>query len=294
MLNLPDKVLIKEMCPRDGLQSEGPGFIPTEKKIELCNRISDAGYRYIEVTSFSHPKWIPQLADSRLVYEGIEKKPGITYAALVPNVKAAELALAIGVQEIVAIVSSSESHCKSNLNTTIAEGLDKVHQIATMGLSAGAKVRAYISTSFGCPFEGHVPPQKVLDIALAMESFGIYEVSLGDTTGMATPASAYAVPKLLLEHLRTAGVAVHFHQNGGVEYANVLASLQAGVTVIDSAIGGMGGCPYAPNSLGNVATERLVPMLESMGIATGIDMPKTLACAEYAHTLASMARQPVA
>lgn len=289
-MNHPKQVLVKEMCPRDGLQTEGPEFIPTEKKIELTDMLTDAGFRYLEVTSFSHPKWIPQLADNREVYRRIGKRDGVTYAVLVPNVKAAELAVAAGAREITAIVSSSESHCKSNLNTTVLEGLKKVEEAAKIGLAAGARVRAYISTSFGCPFEGAVDPRKVLDIALAMEGFGIYEVALGDTTGMANPRTAYEVPRLLLDNLKTAGVAVHYHQCGGVEFANVLASLDAGVTVFDSAVAGLGGCPYAPNSFGNVDTVPMVKMFEDMGIATGVDLDIARRAADFARALADFAR----
>ncbi len=289
-MNYPKQALIKEMCPRDGLQTEGPGFIPTGEKIRLTDMLTDAGFRYVEVTSFSHPKWIPQLADNREVYQGINKKEGVVYAVLVPNVKAAELAVAAGAQEIAAIVSSSESHCKSNLNATIAEGLKRVEEAAKIGLAAGIRVRSYISTPFGCPFEGWVDPKKVLDIALAMESFGIYEVALGDTTGMANPRSAYDVPRLLLDNLKTAGVAVHYHQRGGIEFANILASLDAGVTVFDSAVGGLGGCPYAPDSLGNVDTVPLARMFEDMGIATGINPDAAARAAEFARSLAGLAR----
>jgi hydroxymethylglutaryl-CoA lyase len=252
--------------------------------------ITDANFSYIEVTSFSHPKWIPQLADNKEVYQRIKKKDGVTYAVLVPNIKAAELAVSAGVQEITAIVSSSESHCKSNLNTTIAEGLKKVEQIAAIGKAHGLKVRSYISTSFGCPFEGQVNPFKVLEIAQAIENFGIYEVCLGDTTGMAHPLSAYNVPKLLLENLKTAQVAVHFHQCGGIELANVFAALQAGVTVFDSAISGLGGCPYAPDSFGNVATETLLMMFDRMGIATNIDHRIVGNAAKLATSLAKASR----
>jgi len=287
---LPKEVLIKEMCPRDGLQTEGPSFIPTTEKVKLCNMLTDAGFRYLEVTSFAHPKWIPQLADNKDVYAAMNKKDGVTYAVLVPNVKAAQLAVAAGAQEIAAIVSSSESHCKSNLNTTIAEGLKAVEEVAGIGKASGAKVRAYISTPFGCPFEGHVDPHKVLEIAQAMESFGIYEVCLGDTTGMASPISAYQVPKLLLDNLKTSGVAVHFHQCGGIEYANVLAALQAGVRVFDSAVGGLGGCPYAPDSLGNVDTVQLLELFERMGVKTNVDKSAAAKAAEFAWELSRLAR----
>jgi hydroxymethylglutaryl-CoA lyase len=288
---LPNEVFIKEICPRDGLQTEKTGFIPTLDKIKLCDMISDAGFRYIEVTSFSHPKWIPQLADNKEVYQGIRKNKAVVYAALAPNVKAAELAREAGAQEIAAIVSSSESHCKSNLNTTIAEGLKKVEQIAKIGKDSGAKVRAYISTSFGCPFEGYVDPKKVLDIALQMESFGIYEISLGDTTGMANPVSAYNVPRLLLDNLQKTSVAVHYHQCGGIEFANVLSSLYAGVTVFDSAVGGLGGCPYAPDSFGNVPTEYLVKMFHDMNIKTNLDWEASKKCAEFAWELVRTVRK---
>ncbi len=280
----PEQVSVFEVCPRDGLQNE-PEYIAREKKIELVDRLADAGCRHIEVTSFVHPRWVPQMKDARQVFQGIGKKTGVVYSALVPNKKGLELAIAAGLEEVVTIVSASESHNSKNLNLSVGESLAEIEKINRLAEGAGVRVRSYIATSFGCPMEGHVEVEKVAEIAAALEGFGAYEISLGDTTGMADPAAAYEVPELVLRTLGKASLAVHFHQHAGIEFANVLASLQAVVTVIDGAAGGLGGCPYAPGATGNIATETLVEMLECMGIRTGIDRQKIAECAAFANSL---------
>ncbi|MGI6031111.1 MAG: hydroxymethylglutaryl-CoA lyase [Eubacteriales bacterium] len=290
MNQYPEKVQIFEVGPRDGLQNEKPGFIPTKDKIRLCDMLTDAGCSHIEVTSFVNPKWVPQMADAKEVYAGIKKKPGVIYNALIPNMRGLEMAIEAGFDHVVTIMSSSESHNKNNLNMQVADSLKAIEEINRTAKQHGVKVRSYIATSFGCPFEGYIDPHKVLDIALALESFGSYEISLGDTTGMANPISAYEIPKMIKEKLTTASLAVHYHRFDGLEFANNLASLQAGITVFDGAAGGLGGCPYATGAKGNIATELLVEMFHRMGIQTGIDGEKMFAAGEFAKQLSKVSR----
>ncbi len=286
----PKRVSIFEVGPRDGLQPE-PEFIPTEKKIELVNRLTDAGCQRIEVTSFVHPKWVPQMADAKAVVAGINRKEGVTYNALIPNLRGLELAIEHGLTEVVTIMSTSESHNKKNLNMSRAESLKEIERINKTAKENGVKVRSYIATVFGCPMEGAMAPELALETALALESFGSYEISLGDTTGMANPITAYEIPKMIKEKLTRASLAVHYHKFNGLEFANNLASLQAGITIFDSAAGGLGGCPYAPGAKGNCQTEILVEMFHRMGIETGIDLPKIIEAGQYAQTLSTLLHQ---
>lgn len=287
MSNMKESVEIFEVAPRDGLQPE-PVFIDTQKKIDLINMLNDCGCKRIEVTSFVNPKWVPQMKDAKEVFQNIEKKPGVVYNALIPNYKGFELALECGLKEVVTIISTSESHNKKNLNHSVEETLKEIERINSTAKEHGVKVRSYIATVFGCPIEGDQPPQKALDIALALESFGAYEVSLGDTTGMANPNSAYEIPKMIKAALKTANLAVHYHKYFGLEFANNLASYQAGIRMFDGAVGGLGGCPYAPGAKGNCATELLVEMFHRMGIDTGIDSEKINKTAEYAQSLSTL------
>lgn len=281
---------IFEVSPRDGLQPE-PEFVPTAKKIELIDRLAEAGCRRIEVTSFVHPKWVPQMRDAREVFAGIAKKPGVVYNALVPNLRGLELAMEAGFEEVVTIMSVSESHNRKNLNMSPAESLGEIERINRLAASARVRVRSYIATVFGCPMEGDVPVERVLEIALALESFGAYEISLGDTTGMANPVSAHDIPKMIKSRLTRARLAVHYHKYFGLEFANNLASLRAGIDIFDAAAGGLGGCPYAPGAKGNCQTEILVEMFRRMGIATGIDPEKIRAAGAYAQTLSTLLHQ---
>lgn len=283
-------VEIFEVGPRDGLQPE-PVFVDTEKKIELVNRLTEAGCKKIEVTSFVNPKWVPQMRDAKEVFAGITKKPGVTYSALIPNHRGLELAIEAGFEEVVTIMSTSESHNKKNLNHSVAESLREVEAINKTAKQAGVRVRSYIATVFGCPMEGYMDPKKALDIALAFESFGSYEVSLGDTTGMADPISAYNVPKMIAEALTKARLAVHYHKYYGMELANNLASYNAGIRIFDGAAGGLGGCPYAPGAKGNCATEVLTEMFHRMGIETGIDQKKIEETGAFAQTLSTLLHQ---
>jgi len=280
------KVTIFEVGPRDGLQNE-PSFIATEDKIRLINLLSTSGLKRIEVTSFVHPRWVPQMKDAEKVFAGIDRVPGVLYNALIPNEKGLERAISSGLTEVVTILSASESHNKKNLNMSVAESLRELEIVNKRAKEAGARVRSYIGTAFGCPIEGRIDPEKVADIAIALEEFGSYEISLGDTTGMAHPKSAYEISRLVRERLKKAALAVHFHQAEGIEFANVLASLEAGIDIIDSAAGGLGGCPYAPGARGNIATEVLVEMLHRMGIETGIDEKRIREAGRFARSLST-------
>lgn len=293
MLNFnefPKEVSIFEVGPRDGLQPE-PVFVPTDKKLKLIHMLEDAGCKRIELTSFVHPKWVPQMADAKEIVDAIEPKEGVSYNALVPNMKGFERALDCGLKEVVTIISTSESHNHENLNHNVAETLKQIEEMNQIAAKQGVKVRSYIATVFGCPMEGPEPPEKALEIALALESFGSYEISLGDTTGMANPITAYEIPKMIKEKLKKASLAVHYHKFNGLEFANNLASLQAGITIFDGAAGGLGGCPYAPGAKGNCQTEVLVEMFHRMGIETGIDLNKIIEAGKYAQTLSTLLYQ---
>ena len=280
------KVSIFEVGPRDGLQNE-PDFIATGDKIRLVEMLQDAGCRRIEVTSFVHPRWVPQMADAVDVLNGISRREGITYNALIPNFKGLERAVDAGLKEVVTIMSSSESHNTKNLNMSVAESLEEMKRINEYAASHGVRVRSYIGTAYGCPMEGAIPVEKVVDIAKKLEEYGSYEISLGDTTGMAGPVSAYEVGSRVREQLKKASLAAHFHRASGIEFANVLVSLQAGIDVIDSAAGGLGGCPYAPGATGNIATETLVDMLHRLGLETGIDLEKITKAGDFAKGLSA-------
>ena len=283
---LPKTLSVFEVGPRDGLQNE-PNFIATANKVKLIDLLTEAGCPQIEATSFVHPKWVPQTADAAEVLAQIRRRPGVLYNALIPNRKGLERAIASGLTHVVTIMSASESHNAKNLNMSVAASLKETEEVIRLAATRGVRVRSYIATAYGCPMEGPVPPEKVADIASALEGFGAYEISLGDTTGMASPVSAFEVGALVKRRLKHAAVAAHFHQADGIEFANVLASIEAGIEIIDSAVGGLGGCPYAPGARGNVATEILVEMLHRMGIGTGIDEEKIKAAGVFAKGLSA-------
>jgi len=228
------------------------------------------------------------MADARAVLAGIRRKPGVTYSALIPNMRGLELAIEAGLEEVVTIVSTSESHNRKNLNCAPEETLRQIEEINRVARQNNVRVRSYIATVFGCPIEGAMPPEKALEFALALESFGAYEVSLGDTTGMASPIQAFEIPLLIKAKLTRASLAVHYHQHEGIEHACNLASLQAGIRVFDGAAGGLGGCPYAPGATGNARTETIVDMFHRMGIDTGIDAAKLRSAGDYAQTLSTL------
>ena len=275
--SLPRHVEIYEVGPRDGLQNEARP-VPTADKIALINQLAATGLARIEVTSFVNPRWIPQLADALEVARGIERKPGVSYSALVPNEKGLERALQAGMREVAVFLSSSETHTRKNINMSIDEALAGFDLVIPKALAAGVRVRAYISTVFGCPYEGHVDPEATVRLVKALRDKGVYQVSLGDTIGVATPVQVRDVLERVLAVAPAREVAIHFHDTRGTALANVLVGLEMGVTTVDSAVGGLGGCPYAPGAAGNLATEDVVYMLHGMGIATGVDLDALVAC----------------
>jgi len=283
-MNLPKSVTVVEVGPRDGLQNEAE-FVPTEKKIELIQCLSKTGLNRIEITSFVHPKAIPQLRDSEEVVRKVGKRSDIVFSTLVANEKGLERALAAGVEEIAIFVSASETHNRRNVRMSVTDSLKGFRGMAEKALAAGMRLRGYVVTAFGCPYEGRTAPEKVEFILDEYGAMGVNEVSLGDTTGMANPLMVTALVRRIKPRLGHMTLALHFHDTRGAALANILAALQEGVSIFDGSVGGLGGCPYAPGASGNVATEDLVNLLEEMGIKTGIDLHKLIHCAEYAREL---------
>jgi hydroxymethylglutaryl-CoA lyase len=269
----PTRVTIKEVGPRDGLQNEKVQ-IATEDKIAWINQLSKTGLTYIEVTSFVHPKWIPQLADALEVATKIERVPGVTYAALVPNQKGLEKALAAQIDEVCVFMSASETHNRKNINKSIAETFPVLEEVVKTAKQEGKTVRGYVSTVFGCPYEGSVSVEQVIRVSEQLFAMGIDELSLGDTIGVATPRQVQEVLEAVLQRFPKEKLAMHFHDTRGTALANILVSLEMGITTFDSSLGGLGGCPYAPGASGNVATDDLIYMLHGMDIATGIDVER--------------------
>lgn len=267
----PRRVRIVEVGPRDGLQNE-PDKVPTVDKIAYIDLLTQAGLRDIEVTSFVRPSRIPQLADAADVFAGILHRDGVRYSALVPNRKGLENAQAAGVRSIAVFTGASESFTRRNINMTIAESLDRFGEVTRQALAAGMEVRGYISVCFGCPYEGSVDPARVVQIAEALIALGCYEVSIGDTIGVARPGQVEELVGRLADAMPLDRVALHLHDTRGTALANVLTGVLLGVTSFDAAAGGLGGCPYAPGASGNLATEDLVYMLHGMGIDTGVDL----------------------
>lgn len=279
-MNLPASVIIKEVGPRDGLQNEKTN-ITTEDKIAWIDQLAQTGVQSIEITSFVKPNWIPALADAFDVAKGISRVPGVTYTALVPNLQGLNRALEADVDETAVFMSASETHNQKNINKTIAETFPILREVVLESLAAGKQVRGYVSTVFGCPYEGKVAVEKVIDVAEHLFELGIGELSLGDTIGVANPRQVQFVLEELFKRFPAEKLAMHFHDTRGTAMANILASLDMGITTFDSSIGGLGGCPYAPGASGNVATEDVLYMLEQMGIQTGINQEKLLAAAQF-------------
>jgi hydroxymethylglutaryl-CoA lyase len=280
----PERVRVVEVGPRDGLQNE-PENVPTDRKVALIDALTEAGLPHVEVTSFVSPKWIPQLADGALVSSKITRKPGVTYGALVPNMQGYERFCEAGLSEAALFISASESHNKKNVNKTIAETLDSFRPVAEAAKADGIPLRAYVSTVLGCPYEGTVLPGKVLDTSKRLIDLGVSEISLGDTVGSGNPASLEALLDTLLPEMPATTLALHLHDTRGAALANVVVGLEMGIRVFDSAIGGLGGCPYAPGASGNLPTEDLVQLFHGMGIETGIDYEKLIAAARLAREL---------
>ena len=277
---LPDKVKIVEVGPRDGLQNEKQP-VRAAVKIELIDRLADAGLPAIEAGAFVSPKWVPQMADSAQVVAGIRRRPGVAYPVLVPNMKGFEAAVAAGVEEIAVFAAASEAFSQKNINCSIAESLERFQPVAEAARSQGIRVRGYISCVLGCPYEGEVRPQAVADVAARLLELGCYEISLGDTIGVGTPGKAKAMIEAVARHVPVAQLAGHYHDTYGQALANVYASLECGVAVFDASVAGLGGCPYAPGASGNVATEDLVYMLDGLGIRTGVDLDKLIDAGEF-------------
>ena len=270
-----DHVRIVEVGARDGLQNEKT-IIPASAKIELIDRLSNTGLRTIEATSFVSPKWVPQLADAAEVFAGIVKKPGVAYPVLVPNEQGYERARAGGAMEIAVFGAASEAFSRKNINASIDESIARFEPVIARAKADGVKVRGYVSTVLGCPYQGEVPLADVVRVAKRLHDLGCYEISLGDTIGVGTPGKARAMLKAVADEVPMSALAVHFHDTYGQALANILACLEEGVAVVDASVSGTGGCPYAKGASGNVATEDVVYMLEGMSVATGIDLPKLI------------------
>lgn len=271
----PASVTIVEVGPRDGLQNESTA-IATADKIEFVNRLSASGVGVIEAAAFVSPKWIPQMADAEALFARIDRREGTRYAALVPNLRGLERAHAAGVREIGLFAAASETFSQKNINQTIEDSLNTYRAVSARALQLGIRVRGYVSTAFGCPFEGPILPARVADVAEAFVSMGAFEVAVSDTIGIAHPGQ---VPKLIAavaERVPLDAIALHFHDTRGTALANVLTALDLGIATFDSSAGGLGGCPYAPGATGNLATEDLVYMLEGLGIQTGVDLDALL------------------
>jgi hydroxymethylglutaryl-CoA lyase len=275
-MSAPSAVRIVEVGARDGLQNEKT-IIPTATKIELIDRLSATGLRTIEATSFVSPKWVPQLADAAEVYAAIEKKSGVAYPVLVPNLQGYERAREVGANEIAVFTAASEAFNRKNINASIDESIERFVPVLERARTDGVRVRGYVSTVLGCPYQGDVPVADVVRVAERLHALGCYEISLGDTIGIGTPAKARAMLHAVATAVPIAALAVHFHDTRGQALANILACLEEGVAVVDSSVSGTGGCPYAKGATGNVASEDVVYMLEGLGIATGIDLPALIA-----------------
>ncbi|WP_410819663.1 hydroxymethylglutaryl-CoA lyase [Micromonospora sp. 050-3] len=283
MADLPSFVSIREVGPRDGLQNEDP--IPTDAKVRLLDALSGTGVRRIEAVSFVHPKAIPQMADADEVWQRAVKADGVRYSALVPNTRGAQRALAAGFTEIEVVVSASDTHNRRNVNRSTDESLDDIAELIDLLHGASARVEVIVATSFGCPYEGDIGPQRVAGIVDRVVRDGADRVAFGDTTGMGTPRRVRELLTAVRDSNAHVPVLLHFHNTRGTALANLLTALELGVTEFDASVGGLGGCPYAPGASGNLATEEAVHMLHDMGIDTGIDLPALIEAAELAEEL---------
>jgi hydroxymethylglutaryl-CoA lyase len=272
---LPKQVRIVEVGPRDGLQNE-PGQVSVKDKVAFINMLSDAGLTSIEVGAFVSPKWVPQMADTDKVYAAIDKKPGVSYSVLVPNMQGMHAAVVAGVKEVDVFGAASETFSQKNINCSIEESLDRFRPVIAEAKKQGIRVRGYVSCVLGCPYEGDIAPEAVATVAKALYGMGCYEISLGDTIGTGTPQKTHVLLREVKKHIPVSALAVHFHDTYGRALDNIRAALEEGVVVVDSAAGGLGGCPYAEGATGNVATEKVLTLMQSLGIETGIDLEKVL------------------
>ncbi|MCW2680443.1 MAG: pyruvate carboxyltransferase [Frankiales bacterium] len=283
MSDLPKRISLREVGPRDGLQNEAP--VPTASKVALIDALSGTGVGRIEAVSFVHPRAIPSMADAAEVWAAVTKSDSVRYSALVPNLRGAQRALDAGFKEIEVVVSASDTHNQKNVNRTTEESLDDISELLQAAHAAGATCQVIVSTAFGCPYEGEVPVERVLGVARRALADGADGLSYGDTTGMATPGRVTHLVGETRMAFPDADLNLHFHNTRGTGLANVLAALQLGVTDFDASVGGLGGCPYAPGATGNVCTEDLVHMVEDMGVDTGIDLDALLGAAREAERL---------
>jgi len=279
-MKLPQRVRIVEMGPRDGLQNEKQE-VATAVKLELIERLADAGLPAVEATAFVSPKWVPQMADHTEVLERIRRKPGVSYPVLTPNLKGFEAARAAGAAEVAVFAAASEAFSKRNINCSIAESLERFRPVTEAARKAGITVRGYVSCVLGCPYEGEVAPQKVAEVAGALHDMGCYEVSLGDTIGVGTPRKTQAMIEACARRVPIARLAGHYHDTYGQALANIYASLELGVATFDSSVAGLGGCPYAAGATGNVATEDVVYMMNGLDIETGVDLARLVEIGQW-------------
>ncbi len=288
-MRVPPRVRMVEVGPRDGLQNE-PKPVDAATKIALIEKLADAGLTVVEAGSFVSPKWVPQMADTDRVMAGLRRKKGVSYPVLVPNLKGLEGAIAAGADEIAIFGAASESFSRRNINCSIAESLERFAPVAEAALARGMRVRGYVSCVLGCPYEGAIAPAAVASVAAKLAAMGCYEVSLGDTIGTGTPAAAQAMVEAVAAAVPRERLAVHFHDTYGQALANILACLESGIAVVDSAVAGLGGCPYAKGASGNVASEDVRYMLGGMGIATGVDLDALAAAGRF--ICAALGRTP--
>jgi len=273
---LPRSVRLVEVGPRDGLQNEAAS-VGTAQKIAFVDALADAGLKTIEVSAFVSPKWVPQMADAAQVFAGIARRPGVAYTALVPNLAGLARALEAGVTEVAIFAAASDTFSRRNINQSVVESLDAYASVCAEAIRSGVRVRAYLSTVFGCPFEGDVPVGMVASVAARLADMGAYEIALSDTIGIAHPGQVLDVLDAVTVRLPLDRLALHFHDTRGTALVNVYAALQYGVSTFDASAGGLGGCPYAPGATGNLATEDLVYMLDGLGIQTGVHLPAVIA-----------------
>jgi hydroxymethylglutaryl-CoA lyase len=271
----PEFVKIVEVGPRDGLQAESKS-IPTHVKVKLIERLSDTGLSVVESTSFVSPTWVPQMKDGLAVMQTIRRTPGVSYPVLTPNLKGLERAVAAGAKEVAIFASATESFSKKNINSTIEQSMERYRPVAQRALELGVKTRGYVSCVVGCPYEGKVKPEAVRRVATEMFAMGCYEISLGDTIGVGTPKTVSAMLAEVMKDIPVDKLAVHFHDTYAQALSNVLVAMMMGVSVVDSSVAGLGGCPYARGASGNLATEDIVYMLNGMGVKTGVDIDKLI------------------
>jgi hydroxymethylglutaryl-CoA lyase len=276
----PSKIRLYEVGPRDGLQNEKQ-IVSASIKIELIDRLSASGLTHIEAASFVSPKWVPQMGDAAAVMSGIQRQKGITYPVLVPNERGMEDAMKAGVTEIAVFTAASETFAQKNINCTIAESFDRFAPVLAAAKTNNIKVRGYVSCAVGCPYEGRIDPSKVAEVASKLKDMGCYEISLGDTIGIGTPNTVQDILNAVMKSVKMEHLALHCHDTYGTALANIFTGVQMGISVIDSSVAGLGGCPYAPGAAGNVATEDVLYMLNGMGIETGVDLDQIVRTAWF-------------